>query len=142
MSGFLLATISQDQYHHVSVYPSLADVIPFLSSVSIDDSAKHLIQNLAERKALKEGTQVKIVAGEYQGLVGNIVELKEATVLVEFYATQELKDVPVNYVRRYFKAGDFVRVTEGEHQNLEGWVVNVDDRKYVATLYVKNRDVS
>ena len=124
------------------MYPSLADVKPFLSSASIDNTAKHAIQNLVERKTLTEDTQVKVVQGEQQGLVGRIVELKQSTALLEIPTMQELQEIPINYLRRYFKMGDMVQVNEGEYQNLVGWVVNVDDRKYVATLYIHKHHVS
>jgi transcription elongation factor SPT5 len=132
-SGYLLLTLTPDEYYHINVFPTVAQIRPFANSISISSSAKLKAFRCAESRQLQIGDKVAIIASEHAGRVGEIDAVLDTYVYVHFSDRSgsdlpETIQIPVSFVRRHFKIGDNVRVKTGESTGYTGYIVNLDDQ--------------
>lgn len=111
------------------------DMFLTTSLLSSRTSAKTAHRMLQSR--LKIGNRVKVMVGEYIGMVGKIVEIIGEIEVVVYLPSQDLNEnMPKNSVRAMFCIGDQVEVVDGENLGLTGWVIGASP----TSLHVVNME--
>ena len=74
---------------------------------------------------MRIGDKVQVVAGELQGMAGQIVNMQDLVVSLQSEGLQNLIQVRAEEVRKRFELGDFVKVVYGQGGGFEGWIVDL-----------------
>ncbi|EKM75075.1 hypothetical protein AGABI1DRAFT_132613 [Agaricus bisporus var. burnettii JB137-S8] len=123
-SGYLLLTLKADEYDHVEVTPTVAQVKLFANSASIPISVKLKAFRCAEGRQLHIGDEVVIVASEHAGRVGEVEAVLDTHVYIRLSDPSDSNlyeniQIPHDLARRHFKIGDDVRVKAGSYAGAE-----------------------
>ncbi|KAJ3510153.1 hypothetical protein NLJ89_g4845 [Agrocybe chaxingu] len=141
--GFLVTDLETTRVlpHSDDILPSLDELDAFEKSTLVDSSLIKHARKEAHLRAIQAGDNVRIISGEFRGLLGKVQGLigTEADVHIPTYDL--VHRMPVAQVRCHYVIGDEVRVTRGEHTGTVGWitqlgghgltVVDVDQRREV-----------
>jgi transcription elongation factor SPT5 len=81
---------------------------------------------------IKEGDRVRLVSGSFKGGWGRASEVKQTSVCLAWEDnSQDIREVLVRDVRRFFHLGDFVQTLYGPHQGHQGFIVHLDAKEAV-----------
>ncbi|KAF5344860.1 hypothetical protein D9756_011192 [Leucocoprinus leucothites] len=133
-SGFLLRTIGPSLYHHVAIYPTVAELRPFLSCLSIPHDIRLRVLRSASARELKEGDAVKVLATTYAGSIGIVEGFGETHTYVRLLDIPARIQVHSHLLRHHFKTGDRVRVKAGNNCGYQGYIMDVDDKEGSAAV--------
>ncbi|KAF8952539.1 hypothetical protein BDZ97DRAFT_1681400, partial [Flammula alnicola] len=107
--------------------PSMSVLMLFSSNDVLEADAHVRTENGIMTSQVKLHDRVKVVRGEYCGLLGQVEDVGENEITV-YLSTQDLtENVLRTDVRLAFRVGDEVRVLDGPNSGLTGWVVNIFD---------------
>ncbi|KAF5347889.1 hypothetical protein D9756_010192 [Leucocoprinus leucothites] len=133
-SGFLLRTIGPSLYHHVAIFPTVAELRPFLSCLSIPHDIRLRALRSASARELKEGDMVKVLATTYAGSIGIVEGFGETHTYVQLLDIPAKIQVHSHLLRRHFKVGDLVRVKAGNNCGYQGCIMDIDDNEGSVTV--------
>ncbi|KAF8960609.1 hypothetical protein BDZ97DRAFT_1921993 [Flammula alnicola] len=134
--GFLMVNISDiDLMYSVDPLPSMSVLMLFSSNDVLEADARVRTENGIMASQVKLHDRVKVVRGEYRGLLGQVEDVGENEIAV-YLSTQDLtENVLRTDVRLAFRVGDEVRVLDGPNSGLTGWVVDIfDDRMKILNM--------
>ncbi|KAJ3503180.1 hypothetical protein NLJ89_g8551 [Agrocybe chaxingu] len=124
--GFLLIDVDDiDVVTSLDTLPSMEELLTFARSAYLDTQ---LIELTKSRMALSHctvGDRVKVIRGDFSGLVGQIRDLSGSEVTVYLETQDCICEVLTRDVRVAFRVGDEVRILSGTHTGQCGWVVKV-----------------
>ncbi|KXN88035.1 Transcription elongation factor SPT5 [Leucoagaricus sp. SymC.cos] len=140
-SGFMvLNTFPNNAFNPTPVLPPLELLKKFLPCVSISESAMDCHFVKVAQASVKLGDQVKFVDGDFQDAIGVICELLPVSYAkVQLAITEQVVQVPLGSVRRYFCIGDQVCIKSGaENVGARGYVISIDNEAYAVAIYVRH----
>ena len=105
--------------------PSLAELALFRSTSILSTAEAERTEQRISQGHMKRGDKVKVIAGSYVSLLGEIREIKEDEVAVYLPSQNVVENMTVDFIRVAFAIGDQVRVLEGPSQSVIGWVVDI-----------------
>ena len=95
---------------------------PLMESATLSRATTRIPQ-----RAVKLHDRVKVMVGEYQGLIGHVVHLDDFEVGVYLESQDQVETLASSSVRLTFSTGDEVKISSGIHQGTIGWVVAVNE---------------
>ncbi|KAF8888925.1 hypothetical protein CPB84DRAFT_1749404 [Gymnopilus junonius] len=125
IEGYLSISLSDiDIMVRDTCIPSASEFGFFVESGLVD-----MALNAATRAAflsfgLSVGAHVRIIGGDFHGLVGHVYDVMENEYIVGLPSLGLMENMPKQAVRASFRNGDQVKVTSGSHTGLVGWVIN------------------
>ncbi|CAA7267817.1 unnamed protein product [Cyclocybe aegerita] len=131
--GILLVPIDEiDLIITSEILPCYHEFLLFCDTLLLEEATrlKTLSQVLQKRLQLQD--QVKVIRGEFAGVLGEVVEVGNEEVLLRLPSQNIVAPFSILEVCPHFKVGDHVAVTHGEHKGFKGWVMFV----YADTLVV------
>ncbi|KAF8972603.1 hypothetical protein BDZ97DRAFT_1614070, partial [Flammula alnicola] len=105
--------------------PSMSVLMLFCSNHVLEADTRARTEKGIIASQVKLHDRVKVVRGEYRGLLGQVQDVREDEIAV-YLSTQDLTEYVLRTdVRLAFRVGDEVRVLDGPNSGLTGWVVDV-----------------
>ncbi|KAF8199073.1 hypothetical protein BJ912DRAFT_687982 [Pholiota molesta] len=126
--GFLLIDLDKiELLPLVETVPRTAELAIFRTTTIIPPRIARRTEEMIRRTRMKLGDRVKVVTGEYLGLIGEITEILEDDSEVNIYMPSQdiTQNMLKNDVRVTYRVGDQVKVLDGEHKGLAAWVVAI-----------------
>jgi ribosomal protein L24 len=126
--GFLLIDLDKfELLPLVETVPRTAELDIFRTTTIIPPRIARRTEEMIRRTRMKLGDRVKVVTGEYLGLIGEITEILEDDSEVNIYMPSQdiTQNMLKNDVRVTYRVGDQVKVLDGEHKGLAAWVVAI-----------------
>ena len=114
--------------------PSFAELALFRTTSVLSTAEAERTEQRISQGYMKSGDKVKVIAGPYVSLLGEIREIKENEVAVYLPSQNVVENMTMDFIRVAFAISDQVRVLEGPSQSVIGWVVDIS----VNTLRVVN----
>lgn len=113
----------------------LAETLPTTTELTIFRSTKVIHNRMANwtetrimENNMKVGARVKIIAGEYCGLVGELKEVSDEEFKVYIPSQGIIEDVMKNNVRASYQIGDQIKILCGKHQDLVAWIIAISPK--------------
>ncbi|KAF5320862.1 hypothetical protein D9619_000113 [Psilocybe cf. subviscida] len=91
------------------------------------------------RRCVKPGKRVKIVLGEYIGLVGIVNHVQDLVANVWLESESYLAEIPLECLKMHFLVGDQVKIMSGAPwKNAIGWVIDIQEN--IVTVYLQDKN--
>jgi transcription antitermination factor NusG len=123
----LLRDLDTNAYIPAEAMPTITELEMF--KPSRDDVPEEALTKTRDRiimESLQLGDQVKILSGEYQGLLGEVEAIDGLEVQVAIPTQGVTQGILMPYLRRNYQIGDEVRIVTGPNAGFIGWVTAVE----------------
>ncbi|CAA7266352.1 unnamed protein product [Cyclocybe aegerita] len=133
--GILLVPTNEiDLVISSEVLPCHHEFALFCGSLLLEDTARSKTLSQVAQKHLQLHDWVKVIRGEFAGVLGEVVEVGTEEVLLRLPSQDIVAPFSVIEVRPHFKVGDHVAVTHGDHKGSKGWVTFAYDDRLVVHI--------
>ncbi|KAF5329673.1 hypothetical protein D9619_009203 [Psilocybe cf. subviscida] len=137
MDGLLLVPLLATAMG-VETVPSREELALFSQTTSLAKTTYDFATRLLSRQRVEPGKRVKILFGEFTGLVGRVNHVQDSVVDVWLECQNYLAQIPLGCLRMHFCIGDQVKVVPGvPWNNTVGWVINIRDN--TVSVYMQDR---
>lgn len=124
--GLLLVDLDDiDILPILETLPSSSEFAVFRSTSLLASETVAQTDRIIRQRRMKVGDRVKVVAGVYLGLIGEVVEMKETEVAVYLPSQDIIEDIMLDTVRGAFVVGDQVKVVDGPNKGLIAWIIGI-----------------
>ncbi|EDR14501.1 uncharacterized protein LACBIDRAFT_321615 [Laccaria bicolor S238N-H82] len=106
--------------------PTIAELEMFKPSYDVPEKVLTKTQDRIMLECLRFGDQVKILIGEYQGLLGEVEAIDGLEVQVTIPTQGITQGILMPYLRRNFQIGDEVQIMTDPNPGFIGWVTAVE----------------
>ena len=140
--GFLVARLLDvDICRPQDDLPTKSELDLFAQYPLMDSAMLSRATTRISQRAVKLHDRVKVVVGEYRGLIGRVVQLDNFEVGVYLDSQDQVESLASSSVRLTFSTGDEVKISSGIHQGTTGWVVAVDEDRVTVLNLEKSLEV-
>lgn len=122
----ILRHLDSDSYIPAEAMPTITELEMFQASHDVPEEALTKTLDRIKLESLQFGDQVKVLAGEYQGLLGEVEAIRGLEVRVAIPSQGVSQEILMHYLRRNFRIGDEVQIAVGPDSGFAGWVTAVD----------------
>lgn len=105
--------------------PTAIELAIFKATTVLGDQMANATNIRLRQRNMKVGDRVKVVMGEYSGLVGELTEVTDEEVKVYLPSQDITEDIRKNNVRAYYQVGDQVKVVCGQYSGLIAWIISI-----------------
>ncbi|KAJ3500928.1 hypothetical protein NLJ89_g9573 [Agrocybe chaxingu] len=121
--GILLVPINEiDLIITSEILPCYHEFPLFCDTSLLEDATRLKTLSRVSQKRLQIQDRVKVIRGEFAGVLGEVVEVGNEEVLLHLPSQNIVAPFSILEVRPHFKVGDHVAVTHGKHKGVKGWV--------------------
>ena len=121
----LLRNLDTNSYIPAEAMPTVTELEMFAPSRDIPEEPLTETRHRIMMESLQSGDQVKILAGVYQGLLGEVEAIDGLEVQVTIPTQGVTEGILMHYLRRNFQIGDEVDIVTGPHSGFVGWVTAI-----------------
>ena len=122
----MLRDLDTDSYIPAEAMPTIIELEMFKPCVDIPDRVLTKTWDRIMLESLQFGDQVKILTGEYRGLLGEVEAIDGLEVQVTIPMQGVTHGILMPYLQRNFQIGDEVQVVTGLNAGFIGWVTAVE----------------
>lgn len=122
----LLRDLDTESYIPAEAMPTITELDIFKPSYDVPEAALTKTRGRIVLESLQFGDQVKILVGEYQGLLGEVEAIDGLEVQVTIPTQGVTQGILMPYLRRNFQIGDEVLIATGPNAGFTGWVTTVE----------------
>lgn len=123
--GYLILQLSNSfDYFHTEIFPSLVQLKEFRACELLSNELMALFVARANAPLLNMGDRVRTIAGDFKGLVGEVLTVRGAEIDIFLLENSICATISSHFVQKEFRVGNQVIVKSGAHKNLVGWVVD------------------
>lgn len=108
------------------VVPSLDELNSFKECLWLEPQTYQRTALLISQLNIKPHDRVKVVAGDFINLVGQVVEISENEVELYLPSQDTNERIILEYIRPHFVIGDEVKLLGKDYEGVTAWVVGVD----------------
>jgi ribosomal protein L24 len=141
--GLISVDIDQIDFIHLpGTIPTTSELDIFQSTSVLHPRLSEWTETLIQENNMQVGDRVKVIAGEYTGLIGQLMEINDDDVKVYIPCQDVVEDMVKHSVRASYRTGDQVKVVHGVHVDLVAWVVSVSSTNLKIVNVKKEIEVS
>ncbi|CAA7270368.1 unnamed protein product [Cyclocybe aegerita] len=130
--GILLVPTNEiDLVISSKVLPCHHEFALFCGSSLLEETVCSKTLSRVAQKRLQLHDRVKVIRGEFAGVLGEVVEVGTEEVLLRLPSQDIVAPFSIVEVCPHFKVGDHVAVTHGDHKGSKGWVTFAYDDRLV-----------
>jgi len=122
----LLCDLDTNSYIPAEAMPMVTELEMFKPSRDIPEEPLIKTGHRIMLESLQFGDQVKILAGEYQGLLGEVKAIDGLEVQVTIPTQGVTEGILMHYLQRNFQIGDEVEIVAGPNSRFVGWVAAIE----------------
>lgn len=122
--GFLVVDIDDIEIIQApETTPSVLELEFFLVNELLEQETFERAERAILKSRLKAGDRVKIISGDFRGIIGFVEEVREDEFVVDLPSQGLVETFFRSLVRAAFRIGDEVKVVEGPYKGVTGWVI-------------------